>query len=64
MCGQPGYTTGPHALLPPCFLGMNDLKTERSFDSKATWVIDVRALFFDKLPMGYCTISHWEKTGR
>ena len=30
----------------PDFLGMEDLTTERSFDSQATWVIDVLGLLF------------------
>ena len=31
---------------------MDDFTTERSFDSQATWVIDVLGLFFDMLYMG------------
>ena len=30
----------------------DDLTTEHSFDSQATWVIDVLGLYFDKLYMG------------
>ena len=44
MRGQPIYDTRPHARLPPSFLCMDDLTTERSFDLQATWVIDVFGL--------------------
>ena len=30
--------------------GMDDLTNKLSFDSQATWVIDVLGLFFDMLP--------------
>ena len=49
------------------FLGhgcMNDLTTERSFDSQATCVIDAICLFFDMLSMGVCTTRHWQTSGR
>ena len=51
MRGQPEHNTRPHVR----FLGhgcMNDLTTERSFDSKATCIIDVLDLFFDMFSMG------------
>ena len=52
MCGQPWCKTLQQAQLPPSFLGAGDLTTERSFDSQATWVIDVLGLVFDMLSMG------------
>ena len=48
MHGQPWHNTQPYARLPPSFFGhgcMANLITERSFDSQATWVIDVLGLF-------------------
>ena len=42
---QLGHITQPHARLFPGHLCMNDLTTERSFDSQATWVIDVLGSF-------------------
>ena len=54
---QPGHNTLPHARLPPSFLGMDDLTTERSFDSQATMGL---AYFFDMLSMGFCTDEHWQ----
>ena len=43
---------------------MDDLTTERSFDSQATWVIDVLYLLFDMLSMGVCTTMHWQLSSR
>ena len=43
---------------------MDDLTTERSFGSQATWVIYVSFLFFDMLSMGVCTTRHWHTSGR
>ena len=43
---------------------MDDLKTERSFDSQATWIINVLGLFFDMLPIGVCTTGHLQTSGR
>ena len=43
---------------------MDDLTTERSFDSQATWVIDVLGLFFDMLSMGVCINRHWQTSGQ
>ena len=37
---------------------------ESSFDSQATWVIDVFGIFLDMLSMGICTTRHWETSGR
>ena len=41
---------------------MDDLTTERSFDSQAEWVIDVLGFF--TLSKGICTGRHWQTTGR
>ena len=38
---------------------MDDLITERSFDSQATEVIDELGLFFDMLSISACTTRHW-----
>ena len=49
MRGQPWQNTRPHARLQPILLSMDasaDLATERSFDSQATWVIDVLDISF------------------
>ena len=44
---------------------MDDLKTERSFSSQATWVIDVLGLFFDMLSMGVFKENRlWQTSGR
>ena len=43
---------------------MDDLTTERSFDSQATLVIDVLGLFFDMLSMTVCINKHWQTSGR
>ena len=43
---------------------MDDLTTERSFDSQATWVIDVLDLFHDMLSMNVCATRHWHTFGR
>ena len=61
MHGQPRHNTRPHVRLPPSFLDMDDLTTERGFDLQATWVIDVLGLFFD---MSVCTTRHWQMFGR
>ena len=45
---------------PEC---MVDLITEHSFDSQATWVIDVLILFFDMSAMGFCTTRHCQASG-
>ena len=37
--------------------------TERSFDSHATWSIDVLVLF-DMLSISICTTRHWQTSGR
>ena len=53
MHGQLGYDTRPHARLPPNFTRhrcIDDLTTERYFESQATWVINVLGLF-----LTYCT---------
>ena len=43
---------------------MDDVTTERSFDSLATCVIDVLCLFFDMFSVGVCTTRHWQTSGR
>ena len=43
---------------------MDDLPIETSFDSKATWVIDILSLFFDMLSTDICTTRHWKTSGR
>ena len=43
---------------------MDDLTTERSFDSQATWVADVLCLYFDILFKSACTTRHWQTSGR
>ena len=43
---------------------MDDLTTERSFDSQARWVIDVLDEYFDMLSMGVCTTKHRLTSGR
>ena len=42
---------------------MDDLKTERSFDSQATLAFDMLGLF-DMLSIGVCTTRHWQPSGR
>ena len=58
MRGQPGHTTRPHACLPPSYLGMDGLTTERSFDLQATLVFDVVVLFGNMLSVAVCTTRH------
>ena len=63
MRGHPGHNTRPHARLQPILLGMDDsdyLTTERSFDSQATWVIDVIGIFLT----GYPRVFVQQGTGR
>ena len=43
---------------------IDDLTTERSFDSQSTRAIDVLGLFFDILFMGVCTTGHRQTSGR
>ena len=43
---------------------MDDLITERSFDSQAKLVIDVLGLLFVMLSMVVCTNKHWQTSGR
>ena len=43
---------------------MDDLTTERTFDSRVTWVVDVLGLLLDMLSMGVCTIRHWQTSCR
>ena len=68
MPGQARHKTRPYARLPPSFLvidaWMDDLTTERRFDSQAMWGIDVLGLFVDMLSTGVCTTTHWQTSGR
>ena len=43
---------------------MDDLTTERSFDSQAPWVIDVLRIYVDILPLSVCTTRYWKTSGR
>ena len=43
---------------------MDDLTTERSFDSQATWVIDVLGIYFDISSIVMSTTRHWKTSGR
>ena len=43
---------------------MDELTTERSFDSEDTWLIDVSGLFFDILSMDVCKARHGQTSGR
>ena len=43
---------------------MDDVTTERRFDSQAMRDIDVLNLFFDVLSMGVCKTRHWQTSGR
>ena len=56
----------PIGTLLPRHWSKEDLPTERSFDSQATWVmiIDVLGLFFDMLSMVVCTTRLWQTSGR
>ena len=38
---------------------MDNLKTERSFNSQATWVINVLGFNFDMLSMGFAQAVNW-----
>ena len=59
MRGQLGYNTRPHTLLPHIFLGMDAwITTKSSFDSQATWVIDVLGLCIGMLSIGACTTMY------
>ena len=43
---------------------VSDLTTESSFDSQASWVIDVLCLYSNMLSLGVCTTRHWQTSGR
>ena len=57
MRGHLWHNTRPQPLLPPRHGCVDDLITVCSFDSQATWVIDVLGLIFDMLSMGACKTS-------
>ena len=65
---QPGYNKRPHAQLPTSFLDMDAWMAIKlnvaSFDSQATWVIDVLGLLFEMLFKGVCTTRHWQTFSR
>ena len=63
MRGQSWHNTQPHSRLPLSCLCMDDLTTERIFDSQSTWVIDVLGYFLT-LSMGVCITRHWQTSGR
>ena len=60
MCGQPGQDTR-YSQLPPSFLGMDDLTTERS---QLCGLLICLAYFFDMLSKGVCTTRHLEASGQ
>ena len=70
MQGQPGHYSMhdrmPHTTQFPGHGCMDDLTTERSFDSLVTMVIDVRirSLFYDVLSMDLGTTRHRQTSGR
>ena len=64
MLGKPGHNTRPNAIKFPGHGCMDDLVTERSFDSQATEVIDELGLFFDMLPISVCTTRHRQTSAR
>ena len=57
-------TGRPIATKFPGHGSMIDQTTERSFDSQATWVIDVLGLCFDLLCVDVFTTRHWQMSGR
>ena len=59
----PWHDTRPHVRFPPSLLGMDDLITERSFDSQASLVIRVLSLFFTLFSDVYQT-KYWLWSGR
>ena len=59
------YTTvRPIATQFPGYGCMDDLTTESSFNSQATWVIMSLIYFFDMLSLGVCTTRHWQTSDR
>ena len=52
------------AILFPGHGCMDDLTTERSFDSQVVCVIGVLGLLFDLLSTGVCTTRHWQTSSR
>ena len=59
------YTTArPIASSFPRHGNMDDLTTERRFDSQASWVIDVPGMVFDMVCMDFCTTRQWLTAGR
>ena len=64
MRGHPKHNTWPQARLSPNLLGMDDLTTERSFDSQDTWSLMCSDYIFYISFIGDCTTSHWRTSGR
>ena len=68
MSEQLGLDTRPHTGLPPHFLSghgcMDELTTERSSDSQATWVIGVFGIFFDMISMVVSITRHRQTSCR
>ena len=66
--GSPDIPYTPARPIATAFPGhgcMDDLTTERSFDSPATWAIDWLGSFhFDMLSMIVGTTRHWQTFGR
>ena len=59
------YTTAnPIAKQFPGYGCMDDLTTESSFYSQATWVVMCLVYFFDMLSLGVCTTRHWQTSGQ
>ena len=61
---MPWHNTRLHALVPPRFLGMDDLTIEHSIDLQATWIIGVLGICFDLLFLSVCTTKLWQTSGR
>ena len=69
MSGQSGHDYTTARLIAKQFSGhggMDDLTIERSFDSQATWVIDVLSslFFWHFMCVCVCTTRHWQTSGR
>ena len=67
MHGQPMGRIHGHTPFATQFPGhgcIYDLTTELSFDSQATWVIDVFGFLFDMIFISVCTTRDWQTSGR
>ena len=63
MLGQLGHSIRLHTRFPGHGL-MDDITTERSFDSHAAWVIHVIGSSFEISSMGVYRTRHWQPSGR